>query len=217
MDNPDALAAFIREKHALGISRDEIVSGVAEHGGDAALVDRVLDEQRVALEQAKKDEELIHRHLLSQQSLTGALVAGGITAAAGAAVWAGIAYVTEYQIGWIAIILGCVVAWSVRRFGHGLDARFRCIGLLAALSGIFFGNAFTAVLFFSRELQAPLLESARLLGDMQFYSLIVESSTVMDGVFYLIAAVCGWQGSCIVVNDQTLAEHAKREEAARRA
>lgn len=212
-----ALAAFIREKHALGTNREEIIASVAEHGGDAALVDQVLTEQRAALEQAKKDEELIHRHLLSRQSLTGALVAGGLTAAGGAGVWAGIAYVTEYQIGWIAIILGCVVAWSVRRFGRGLDLRFRCIGLLAALAGIFFGNAVTAVLVFSRELQVPLLEAARLLGDPQFYSLIVESSTVMDGVFYLIAAACGWQGSCIVVNDQTLAEHAKREEAARRA
>jgi hypothetical protein len=217
MRNDEILANFIRQKHALGASRQEIIDGVAEHGGDAALVDRVLADQQAASARAKEDEEVALRYLTARQSLMGAMIAGGITAVLSAGIWAGIAYATNYQIAWVAVILGCAVAWSVRRFGRGLDSRFRLIGLLAAVAGVFFGNTATVILVVSRDLALPTADMIWLMGDPQFHAAIIEDSTLLDLVFYLAAAVCGWQGSAIGISEQSAADVARREETGPRA
>ena len=197
MVDTGALATFIRQKHALGASRDEIIAGVTEYGGDAALVDQVLSEQEARATLAGSEVEEIRRELLSKQSLIIAILAGSAAALLSASLWAMLSFVTDYQHGWVAVILGLLVARAVRTFGQGIDARFRLVGLLSSLAGIFFGNAFLAILVLHRVWEIPLGDAIVLMGDSQFYALILEASALIDVAFYLAAAVCGWHFSVV--------------------
>lgn len=197
MARTSALTQYIRDKHALGASRDEIIAGVSEYGGDAALVDEVLAEHAARLTSTESEVEEIRRDLLSKQSLILAILAGGAAALLSASVWATLSFVTNYQHGWVAVILGLLVAKAVKNFGQGIDARFRLVGLLSSLAGIFFGNAFLAILVIHRVWELPLGDAIALMGDSQFYALILEASALIDVVFYLAAAVCGWHFSVV--------------------
>jgi hypothetical protein len=211
-----ALVTFVLQKQALGATRDDIVSSVTEYGGDAALVDEVLSEQQFNLTKAVQEEDLVRQYLLSKQSLLNAMLAGGATAVLSALIWAGIAFATDYQVGWVAVILGCLVARSVRHFGRGFDVRFQTIGLVASLGGIFLGNAMIMVLVLHRMLEVPLGEAIGLLGDSRLYSSILEMTTLLDVIFYLAAAVCGWFLSCIPMSSAAMVEYTRLMEAERR-
>lgn len=197
MTRTTALTKYIRDKHALGASRDEILAGVTEYGGDAALVDQVLSEQEAQLASAGSEVEEIRRELLSRQSLIIAILAGSAAALLSASLWAALSFMTNHQHGWVAVILGLLVASSVRKFGQGIDVRFRLVGLVSSLAGIFFGNAFLAILVIHRVWELPLGDAIALMGDSQFYALILEASALIDVVFYLAAAVCGWHFSVV--------------------
>ena len=197
MARTSALTKYIRDKHALGASRDEILAGVTEYGGDAALIDEVLAEQETRLASAESEAEEIRRDVLSRQSLVKAILAGTAASLLSASVWAGLSFLTNYQHGWVAVFLGLLVAKSVRTFGHGLDARFRLVGLLSSLAGIFLGNAFLTILVLNRMWEMPLGDAIALMGHSQFYALIIEASALIDVVFYLAAAVCGWHFSVV--------------------
>lgn len=212
----DALITFIKEKLALGTSRDEIVATLSEYGGDSALVDEVMADQHTKLAKVDQERDLVHQYLVARQSFLGAVLAGAIAAILSAVIWATIAYLTDYQIGWVAIILGCLVGQSVRRFGKGSDLRFRVIGLVSSLSGIFLGNAMIVSLLFHRMLEIPLMDVLPLLGDSQFYAMIAEMTTILDAVFYLVAALCGWSLSVIPMTREALAEYTKLAEIERR-
>jgi hypothetical protein len=168
MISRDAMISFIKQKHALGESRDVIAASVNEYGGDAALVDEVLAEQQSSLAKATEERDLVHQYLLSRQSVMAGLFAGVATAVLSAAVWAGTAYITEYQIGWVAVLLGCLVGKSIRRFGQGSDIRFRVMGVLASLAGIFLGNALIILFMMQRMLDVPMADVAQFLGHSEF-------------------------------------------------
>ncbi len=212
----NAIITFILQKQALGASRDEIVSTISEYGRDAALVDEILAEQQTNQAKAVQEEDLVRQYLLSKQSLSNAFFAGSATAILSALIWASIAYATDYQVGWVAVILGCMVARSVRHFGKGFDVRFRMIGLLASLAGIFFGNAMIMVLVLHRILDVPIVEALGFLGDSRLYSSILEMTALLDVIFYLAAAICGWFLSCIPMSGSAMVEYTKLMEAERR-
>jgi hypothetical protein len=68
--------------------------------------------------------------LRSEQNYAGAVLGGLIGALVGAAIWAVITVSTHYQIGWMAIGVGFLVAVLVRYFGKGIDRVFGIIGAL---------------------------------------------------------------------------------------
>ena len=77
------------------------------------------------------------------QSLVGAIIGGLLGAVIGAGAWAGITIATQYQIGFMAIGVGILVGWLVRKLGHGMTPAYGVIGAVFALLGCLAGNLLT--------------------------------------------------------------------------
>lgn len=69
-------------------------------------------------------------------SLPLAIIGGIIGMAIGAAIWAGVAIVTKYEVGWIAIIVGALTGGGVVLLGRQRGIVFQVIAIILAVVGI---------------------------------------------------------------------------------
>lgn len=191
-----------------GLSSSQPARAEPEAAIDAASTSEQSDRTN-----AEKYEEFAKRYLLSKQSFSHAIQAGFSTTIFSACLWACVAVATSYRSGWVALILGYLVATSVRHFGQGIETRFRVIGLLASLAGIFVGNVLITILAIHHLFEVPLMESVELIADPQLYVSVIEAATLLDLVFYLSAGVMGWFWSAIPIGSSYAAEYARRAEA----
>ena len=96
--------------------------------------------ERVDLDFVEAD---ILEKLKSEQNLPrGVLFAGG-AALVGAAIWALITVLTEYQIGFMAVGVGLLVGFAMRKGGQGIEPIYGIIGATLALFGCMLGNILT--------------------------------------------------------------------------
>lgn len=130
-----------------------------------------------------------------EQNLVMGSMAGLVAAVSGAAVWAGVTVMTEYQIGWIAVGLGFLVGVAVRAMGKGIDQVFGVIGATLALFGCVLGNVFTIAWYVSAQTGASLLGVLMELDIELTIELIIETFQVMDIVFYGLALYFGYKYS----------------------
>lgn len=119
--------------------------------------------------------------------------AGLAAAVASAVVWCAIAIVTQYQVGWMALGVGLLVGWSVRRAGRGIDARFRIVGGVCALCGCLLGNLLIGVYALAMAEQVPIVGVFNAL-DMSLTIAILEAMySPVDLLFYGLAMYEGHQ------------------------
>jgi len=130
-----------------------------------------------------------------EQNLVVGSMAGLVAAVSGAAVWAGVTVVTEYQIGWIAVGLGFLVGVAMRTMGKGIDQVFGVVGAMIALLGCVLGNVFTIAWYISAQTGAPLLSVLTELDMELTIDLIMETFQVMDILFYGVARDFGYKYS----------------------
>ncbi len=123
-----------------------------------------------------------------------ALIAGICAAIVSAVVWAAVTVVTEYQIGWMAVGVGILVGFAVR-LGKGVDNIFRYIGAVLALVGCVLGNFFTIVGFISKEENIDVFNVISLINYTEITSLMMETASPMDLLFYAIAIYEGYKFS----------------------
>ena len=128
-------------------------------------------------------------------SLPAALVAGSVAAAAGAMVWAAVTVFTGMQIGWMAVGVGFLVGFAVRRFGKGSDPAFQVLGAALSLAGCLAGNLLAVCAFASRQQDLPLMGVLAGLTPGLAIQLIVETFSGMDLLFYGIAVYEGYSFS----------------------
>ena len=62
------------------------------------------------------------------QNLVSGLVGGAGAALLGAVIWAAVTVMTGYQIGWMAVGVGFLAGYGVRKFGQGVDTIFGVVG-----------------------------------------------------------------------------------------
>jgi hypothetical protein len=118
------------------------------------------------------------------------LIGGAIAMLVGAIIWGAITYITEYQIGYMAIGVGFLVGFAVRRFGKGHSMIFGLSSAALSLIGCILGNflfytgaiareegvAFMDVFFFLLVTPAAVVELFTLtfeVVDLLFYGLAV--------------------------------------------
>ncbi len=129
------------------------------------------------------------------QSLAMGCVAGIAAAAVGAALWAAITYLTDYQIGWMAIGVGLLVGFAVRHFGKGSDKSFGILGGALALAGCLGGNLLTICLVVAREKAMSLLEVFSRLDLGLIVNLLSATFSPIDLLFYGLAVYEGYRFS----------------------
>jgi len=129
----------------------------------------------------------------TESNLLMGLIGGGIAMLVSAIIWGVVTYVTEYEIGWMAIGVGFLVGIAVKFFGRGKTAVFGISSAVLALIGCVLGNLFFYAGFIAREEGASFFEVFFFLFTpaalIELFSVAFE---FMDVLFYGLAAWVGF-------------------------
>jgi hypothetical protein len=131
--------------------------------------------------------------LRDQQNLGIGILAGAAAAIVGAGVWALVTVLTEYQIGWMAVAVGALVGFSLRKFGKGIDKTFGIAGAVLALVGCILGNLLAVCGFVSVQEAMPFLQVLGRLNPAVIVDLLKMTFSPMDLLFYGIAVYEGYK------------------------
>lgn len=137
--------------------------------------------------------EALLRHKTSQQNLPFAIAAGILSASIGAVIWAAVTVTTQYQIGWMAIGVGFLVGYAVRKFGKGMSQIYGVIGAGFALLGCLVGNFLSIIGFVANEEQLGYAETLGALNYAAIPELMMATFSPMDLLFYAIAIYQGYK------------------------
>jgi hypothetical protein len=153
-------------------------------------------QQTVETQEAELDPVLVEHALgrfREEQSLVGGVLAGLAAAVAGAALWAVITVATGYQIGWMAVGVGFLVGFAVRRAGKGLDKSFGVAGALLALVGCLLGNFLTVVHFVAEAQEWGYFFTLTSIDPAAIPELMTITFSPMDLLFYALALYQGYK------------------------
>ena len=135
--------------------------------------------------------------LQEEQNLLAGILAGSLAAIAGAILWAIFTMVTDYQSGLMAIAIGFIVGFAVRKFGRGVDKVFGITGAALSVLSCTAGNLLFVAILASQEGSVPLFFV--LLGMLFSPVLVVETLVLMfspiDLLFYGLAIYEGYKFS----------------------
>ena len=129
--------------------------------------------------------------LRDRQNLGLGIVGGAIGAVVGALLWALITSATKFQIGWMAVGVGFLAGYGVRLLGKGVDRSFGIAGAVLALLGCLAGNLLTVCILVAHELSIPVGDVLAQLDPSKVATLLKETFSPMDVLFYAIAV---WEG-----------------------
>jgi hypothetical protein len=123
------------------------------------------------------------------------LVAGLAAAAGGAGLWALVTIATHRLSGLVALAVGLLVGWAVRRAGRGSTAAFSALGAAVALAGCLAGNLLALSVFVTQKTPMTLLQLAARPGLLA--RLLKASFNPLELLFYAIAMYEGWRFSIV--------------------
>ena len=115
--------------------------------------------------------------------------------AAAAVIWAAVTYITEYQIGWLALGVGFLVGLGVRYLGRGIDTIFGVAGGVIALFSVALGNFLTALGYVAKAYEMGFLEVLQQVDYTLTFELMRVTFTAMDVLFYGLAIYAGYRYS----------------------
>jgi antitoxin component YwqK of YwqJK toxin-antitoxin module len=143
-------------------------------------------------------------HFRDQQDSVYAIIGGAASAIVGGLLWALVTVMTHYQIGYMAIAVGLIVGFSVRYYGAGVDLHFGYIGGFFALLGCAIGNLLSQVAFIAQTESLGYFETITLLNIDIILSIITDSFSPMDILFYGIAAFEGYKFAFRNISDDLI-------------
>jgi hypothetical protein len=129
------------------------------------------------------------------QNLGLAMLGGVIGAAAGALLWGGITAATKYQIGFMAIGIGFLTGFGVRYLGKGMDPIFGFVGAALSLAGCLAGNLLATIFMVSAQEHIPLGTIAARMSPDLAWTMLVDTFSPMDLLFYGLAVYFGYKYS----------------------
>jgi FtsH-binding integral membrane protein len=139
--------------------------------------------------------QMLMQEMRGQQNIGLGIMGGVVAAAIGAALWASITALTNYQIGWMAVGVGFLVGFGVRFLGKGLDKSFGVVGALFSLLGCLAGNLLAVCIAVAKHQGIPLMDLITRLDLQIVLSLMNETFNPMDLLFYGIAVYEGYKFS----------------------
>ena len=136
------------------------------------------------------------------------IIGGSIGGLIGAVLWAAITYFSGYQIGWLAVGVGFLVGFGVRKLGKGIDKEFGVIGGIIALISVVFGNFLASIGFLATVFEVGYIEMLIAFNYAMTFELLKETFSVMDLLFYGIAIYEGYRFSFRKITKEQLLEGA---------
>ena len=122
-----------------------------------------------------------------------AIAAGLVAAVIGAAAWTGITIATNYQIGFMAVGVGYLVAFSIRTAGKGISKKFQILGALLSLLGCVSGNYFTICHLIAQKDGIGFFDQLTNANPLAILFVMKENFSPMDILFYGIAIYEGYR------------------------
>jgi hypothetical protein len=122
-----------------------------------------------------------------------ALIGGSVAALVGAALWAVITLTTGYQIGFMAIGVGFLVGLTVGHLGKGTTAAYGILGAALSLAGCVIGNVLAMTGFVAQSEGVPFFTMLSQLNVAVIPSLLIETFSPIDLLFYAIAVYEGYK------------------------
>ncbi len=153
--------------------------------------------------------QMLIQEIKDNQNLLFGTIGGVVAAGIGAAVWAVITALTNFQIGWMAVGVGFLVGYAVRMCGKGIDKSFGIAGATLSLVGCLAGNLLTVCIAISRHQQIPFLDLLSRLNPEIVVGLIGATFHPMDLLFYGIAVYEGYRFSFRRISKEELANSTK--------
>ncbi|WP_065219810.1 MULTISPECIES: hypothetical protein [Butyricimonas] len=169
-----------------------------------AMEEKAVEEGRMVRE-ISVSEEVLER-LRLHQSVGYALLGGCVAMLVSAALWAIISVALNFQIGYMAIGVGLLVGFTVRYFGIGLELKFGIIGGVFAFLGCLLGNFFSYVGISAGQLQQSFFSVLQLVDWEVAKSMMIETFSVIDVLFYGIAIYEGFRFSFVPVTQELVGE-----------
>jgi hypothetical protein len=132
---------------------------------------------------------------VEEANLAAAVIGGLVAAVVGGVVWAVITVTTKFQIGFMAVGVGFLVAWAVRTLGKGRTQAFGIIGAVFAFLGCILGNLLSACGFIAADSGQPVMSVAsKVLSTPSVAADILQATfSGMDLLFYGIAVYEGYK------------------------
>ena len=158
------------------------------------------DTPNTTTENAPEAQAAFVQSLPPAGSLPLALGTGLVAALIGAVIWAAITVAIEYQIGWMAVGVGCLVGFTVRWFGKGTTSLYGYIGGGLALLGCVLGNAFSILGFVCKQADIGLFRVLEIVDLSVLPGAMAQSFSPMDLLFYGIAIYEGYKFSVVARN-----------------
>lgn len=144
--------------------------------------------------------------LRSEQNLIFGVFAGVMGGLIGASLWAVITVTTNFQIGWMAVGVGFLVAYGVRTFGKGTDKIFGIVGAVLALLGCLLGNIFTECGLDAVQENVSFFAVLFSLNPANMLKILIAKFHFIDVLFYGIAVYEGYSLSFRRVTESDLRE-----------
>ncbi|MCB1146430.1 MAG: hypothetical protein KDK38_06475 [Leptospiraceae bacterium] len=160
-------------------------------------------------QELKIDESRLENYLsqkIKDQNLGMGIVAGLVSAVAGAAIWAAITVISKYQIGFMAIGVGLLVGMAVRFFGKGYTSPFAVIGGFFSLFGCVLGNLLTMLFLASIEENVSVLLIVQNVPASVLINAMADTFQFIDIIFYGIAIYEGYKFSLNTIPEEDFAQ-----------
>jgi len=139
--------------------------------------------------------EQIIAKLKSEQNFLLAIPAGIVAAVVGAALWAAAVFVTNMEIGLIAVAVGALVGYAVKAVGKGIEPKFGILGAACAALGWGLGTVMSDIATLSHLRKIPILDAIQLLDLQRLIALVTAVFQPMDVLFLGIAIYEGYKFS----------------------
>ncbi|HEX2897462.1 MAG TPA: hypothetical protein VHP63_05360 [candidate division Zixibacteria bacterium] len=139
--------------------------------------------------------KLLIQQIRDNQNLSMGIVGGLGAAIIGSVVWAAITALTLYQIGFMAIGIGFLVGFAVRKMGQGVDKVFGYLGAGLAFLGCAAGNLFTTCIIISNQEGIPISQILSNLNVNAVAELMKYTFSPIDLLFYGLAIYYGYKFS----------------------
>ena len=148
--------------------------------------------------------QMLMQQISDNQNLSLAVLGGSAAALVGAAVWAAVTVATNWQIGFMAVGIGFLVGYVVRRLGQGVDISFGVVGAVLALAGCVVGNYLTVCAVIA-DYESVGFFDVLIVVDMQTaIDLMIESFDFMDLLFYGLAVYYGYKNSFRLMTEEDM-------------
>jgi hypothetical protein len=152
----------------------------------------------VASDVPKVDESKVKallEQIKAEQNFVMGINSGVVATLIGAVLWAVISAATQHQIGYMAIGIGALVGFAIRKFGKGISPAFGYLGGALSLIGCLLGNILTIIFFYANENSLNYFSVLLSIDFLKLPLIVVESFQPMDLLFYGIAIYFGYKFS----------------------